>query len=225
MEVWRRLVVDIIRKTHSERLFMESQVTQPAMCKQISDVMDAIDNWDIKRYAWVHAGGRVFDAHEHCGIIIRMLPKALRDKAVTDMPDRCYSDPDALKDWLREKIRLMQVWQVGTGAGGLHVAAEEQSLTGDGDDLEKILSCLDQEDEDMILAVKRAWQKRTRPNMKRPTRPGGAAATGQTRKQKCANCGAAGHSAKECRKPKVDFKDRACFKCGKRGLQGWIKEM
>ena len=86
LEVWRRLVSDVIRKTHSERLFMESQVTQPAACRQISEVMTAIDNWDIKRYAWIHAGGRIFDPHEHCGIIIRMLPKALRDKAVTDMP-------------------------------------------------------------------------------------------------------------------------------------------
>ena len=80
-------MVDVIRKTHSERLFMESQVTQPAGCKHISEVMSAIDSWDIKRYAWTHAGGRVFGPHEHCSIIIRMLPKTLRDKAVTDLPD------------------------------------------------------------------------------------------------------------------------------------------
>ena len=35
LEVWRRLMTDVIRKTHSERLFMEAQVTQPAACNRL----------------------------------------------------------------------------------------------------------------------------------------------------------------------------------------------
>ena len=49
-----------------------------------------------------------------------------------------------------------------------------------------------------------------------PRRQPPGASPGPPREQRCANCGATGHSTGKCPKPKVDLKDRVCFKCGKK---------
>ncbi len=50
-----------------------------------------------------------------------------------------------------------------------------------------------------------------------PQRPRAAAPPRDAREVKCANCGAAGHTAQACKKPKVPIEECKCHTCGKPG--------
>ena len=124
LEVWRRLCDDIVNKSSAERLLMEDHILRPAPCKGIEDVMSRIDSWDVERQAWVRSGGRILDEYELVSIIITMLPPSLKQKAIFDMPDALHRNSEEFKRWLREKIKLMHTWKIGTLQSTVHVIEE-----------------------------------------------------------------------------------------------------
>jgi hypothetical protein len=77
-----------------------------------------------------------------------------------------------------------------------------------------------------IMALAKKFYNRRGPQQPRngqrfnsqPARPTGTSRDERPREdRRCVNCNEKGHSAADCKKPKVDFKDRKCFECGKPG--------
>ena len=184
-------------------------------------MMTRIDAWDIERQAWMRSGGRLLEESEIVSIIIRMMPNALKQRIVLEMPGNTYADSGAFKVWLRERIRLMHTYKLGPLQSAVHVVEELDDGEVDEEALVAFVDAnnLDAGDEAIMAVVRRAFQRR--PGQRRPpgrpppktspkSPPGG-------RESRCVNCGATGHSASACPKPRVELKDRPCFKCGKKG--------
>ena len=71
------------------------------------------------------------------------------------------------------------------------------------------------EEMDQLVPSVNAWVnpgRAARPPQKRTPPP-----PRDARDVKCANCGAPGHTAQACRKPKVPMEERKCHGCGKTG--------
>ena len=148
--------------------------------------------------------------------------------------------------WKRDlKEQLLFLRQHGAlgGAPGANFLGEAeqpaQEVEGEGetaDDTAEILAMLSPEQQEELqqmplvqqveaLALQRQFRGRfaaggaraggARPKAKaKPKAKPAPRPAGQVR---CANCGAEGHATVECRKARVEFKDRPCFECGKMG--------
>ena len=72
-----------------------------------------------------------------------------------------------------------------------------------------------------LMALAKKFYNRRNQTTQRPTRPAPSPSrpTGgdQRRPIRCGNCGETGHISADCKKPRVDPKDRPCFECGKVG--------
>ena len=78
---------------------------------------------------------------------------------IFDHMDDLHADPDRLKRWVKEKVKLSQI----LNTGGINHLGSDQEEEYD-DDLNELLSMMDGEasEEELLAVVRRAWQKRSK---------------------------------------------------------------
>ena len=86
-------------------------------------------DWEINKQNWYNLRGRRIDAEKENGIIMRMLHQDIETKAIFDHMDDLHSDPERLKRWVKDKVRMAQT----LGGGTLNLVDAPQ-----GDDTEEL---------------------------------------------------------------------------------------
>ena len=87
LEVWRRLVKDIVKKSPAERLFLEDSIMRRPECKHYHEVPKAIQDFELSKQRWYAIGGRRLTLEEESNIIMRFLPRSLKEKCIFDHLD------------------------------------------------------------------------------------------------------------------------------------------
>jgi len=119
LEVWRRLVKDIVKKGPVERMFLEESVMRRPECKQYSEVPKALQDFELAKRNWCEIGGRQLIPEEESGIIMRILPRVLREKCILDHFESFNDQPDKLIRWAKSVVKTTQIWKTGEGAHSL----------------------------------------------------------------------------------------------------------
>ena len=74
-EAWRAIVVPIEPKTVTRRRELHKKSHQPAQCKKLSYVENAIEMWEEDRDDYYDCGGQKIEEPEQCTIILDLLPE------------------------------------------------------------------------------------------------------------------------------------------------------
>ena len=104
----------MVRKNASEKVLMEDSVLRPPQIKAHKDLTKGLQDWDIQKQAWYAVGGRVISPEEESGILMRMLPADIRQRATFEFRNGLHADPDKIREWAKNTVRLLQVWNAGS---------------------------------------------------------------------------------------------------------------
>ena len=86
-EAWRAIVVPIEPKTVTRRRELHKKVHQPAQCKKLSDVENAIKMWEKDRDDYYDCGGQKIEEPEQCTIILDLLPETTPSTMMMTLED------------------------------------------------------------------------------------------------------------------------------------------
>ena len=75
LEAWRRLVVPLEPKSLATRHALQQRMQVPAKAKNLSGVLDALEQWDKDVTKYVTTGGENMRETEKVGVALRVLPK------------------------------------------------------------------------------------------------------------------------------------------------------
>ena len=172
-------------------------------------------------------------------VCLSMLPQTTPSSLKMALKD--LREFEAFKDELRSDIKYLQDFGglasahiLGDGSterpsthdavdpfrGGSGTEAEPEATVTERDLPAFVVQNLTgQEKEGLIAAINRATQQGRTP-ARNGTSNQRSRATGQppprdARDVKCANCGASGHTAQGCKKPRIPIEERKCHTCGK----------
>ena len=210
----------------------------PPKVNKLTEVADALEQWDRLRDDYVEIGGHDVPEDEKITIALKVLPRATPSSMLLALrKEKTYED---FKAALAEEIQFLDD-HGGLASGNAHAVMpehEEQRFVqgedyDDGDEDGDGLSVLTaeqlaqvpelpSEQQASVLAMMRQnFRPRAKAKAKAKARGGRVATpprTGATaRPVKCANCNREGHTAKECRQPRVADELRFCFNCLKPG--------
>ena len=215
------------QRSTNDLLKLETKVLSPTQCRQDSQVLMALEHWELAGKNYFDAGGEPLSKSRKKGGLLRLLPDALRGRVIWDIGgDKSAGD---VIEWLRERLQTSETWQERHN----HAAM----VDGDGDDEDlddeaksELHALGEYADTQEVAAVfRRNMQRRAHRDQRAPLRRGVPAPgvprgpsrdTGPPRRRedlKCPNCLESGHSGFECKLPKVE--KRKCFRCLQTGHQ------
>ena len=225
--VWRVLTLEINSRTACVRHALRNQCQQVPQAANNGLVWKAIADWEALYTKYREAGGTAMEFEDRRGQILRILPKDLRKDAFRRLTD--FHTIPVLKEWIREQLEYEKEWgyvdksTIHAKAMEIAEARPEEFEGANEDDVEAFMAFAAGSDDKEVLAVQRKFQKFLQGGSKgfgkgsKGFGKGSGATAGQSTPMKCANCGKTGHSARDCRGPKADLKDRPCFACGEKG--------
>ena len=195
----------------------------PVAAKNPGEVMEAIDNWEGIEREYYRCGGPMIDEMTRVVIVMKILPP--QTPAHLKLSLRKITEYEDLKDEVRANIRFLED-HGGLKSAGAHVVEDPSSREPDQlsaverDDIDEsdipafaLASLTASQKDDLILALNH------NKNMKRKfgQRPRPQAPPRDERDMKCGNCGMKGHTAQNCRKPRIPIEERKCHNCGEPG--------
>ena len=238
-EAWRRIVVPIAPRSEARLHEMHGDVHRPAPSKRLADVLGDIDRWEGMLVEFYRCGGAKL--HDKTKVIVAMKMLPPNTPASLKMALKGIHCFETFKDELRQNIKFLEDF---SGPLAQANVAEEYMAIRDavsptdasippGQEFEEpeeiteqdlpafVMQTMSAADRrQLVLAVnQRRQQTRRQPTpprggpgrQRRPTPPRGS------QDAKCANCGAAGHTAQTCSKPRIPLEERKCHSCGKTG--------
>ena len=219
-EVWRVVNQDLTQKTQSELLNLEDAVLTPPQVSDLARIPQALVNWDAAHREYKDAGGTALTPDRQVGAIMRLLSPAVRERALWDF-ESFKDSPAKLRQWLKEKAKIFSQGSFSQARRrGLNILDNEQYEAMSTEELNTVG---EMDDEQIHAFVRRRFPPRAaaaggdrRPIGQGPREP---PPPREVQDARCSNCGAKGHTGRECPKPKVEMRDRECFKCGKPGHQ------
>ena len=244
LEAWRVIVVPIEPKTLTKRRELHRAVHHPSQCKKLSEVEQAIIDWEKDRDDYYSCGGQQIQESEQCTIILDLLPSDTPSTLMMALEDY-EGDFNELKKKIDKQITFLAD-HAKSHAGRVNLADERSnvsasqagsSVEGDADDLDDEasaqlapsggvdLTIFSEPVQDSILATMRASGDRRPVRMGRTAARGGNTARPRARtppkgsgerKVRCGNCGEE-HETRHCTKPMLEMSKRKCFECGKEG--------
>ncbi len=213
-EAWRRVVRGITKRSQAELLKLEDKVLSPTPVSKNSDLLMALVRWEGALKEYMNAGGEELSEKRRRGGVLRVLPELLREKVIWDLGEDKSSEE--IIEWLRTRLRSSSSW----GDGPRTAALIEDDFEEEEYDEEMMteLNALQPgaSRDEMVAVFQRALRRR--PGAFRPRRPKSQPPRSQSQPPRsredvrCANCLKKGHSAFECREPRVA--KRKCFECG-----------
>ena len=133
--------------------------------------------------------------------------------------------PESLKKWLKEKTRQLTKGSYGSARRAVNMLDDD--LDGNAELDEELNALGDVPDGELMAYVRKFYQRRpARPGEERKPQASGARVRGQRegggREQRdapprgiqdarCPNCLELGHTSRECKKPRKQMSNRACF--------------
>ena len=210
LEVWRLVNVDTTQKTEGELMEMEDLVQNPKRLVKLTDISKGILAWDIMYKEFKEAGGEKVSPAREVNILAKMLPGEFKQHALWEFA-KFKNDPTALRSWIKEKVRDLVREVPDTGKHAAHLLGESGGEDEDRGPTAEEFEAMTKEE--LIMAFtggkrpffKNKFQKSA---TKAPPR--------DVADLTCPNCNEKGHTGQDCKKPKIDMKDRKCFICGKR---------
>ena len=217
-EVWRVVNQDLTQKTQSELLNLEDAVLTPPQVSDLAKIPQALVNWDAAHREYKDAGGTALTPDRQVGAIMRLLPAAVRDRALWDF-ESFKDSPAKLRQWLKEKAKIFSQGSFAQARRrGLNILDNEQYEAMTSEELHNLS---EMDDEQIHAFVRRRFPPKAAGGDRRPigAAPRAPPPPREVPDARCSNCGDKGHTGRECPKPKVEMRDRVCFKCNKPGHQ------
>ena len=230
LEAWRMLT-DHIGKTATPESRSEIRarlrVIHP-MKADLSNVEIVLERWERDLRELASAAGEVKSDEEKKDTLISMLPKDFREAMIWKSSD--FPSYFELRTHVLTKMREIRKTRGQSTTHLLDEIANDEDIMA-LDDSEEMIAIVQmladggcQQGEIMALAKKfynrrkpqqkGSWQ---RPNQTQaPSRPP-AGAAGGARTMRCGNCGEKDHTSAECKKPRIEVRDRKCWNCGQTG--------
>ena len=217
LDAWRILRAFIGDRSPQKRQLLREKLKSTPKIKNYGGIELAITQWESDRRDYQDCGGVEKPDEELKEALLEMLPNDLQKDLIWKL--HTYPNYQALRD---EVIIKSKQWEYASKRHG-----NALNHIGDEDDADGLVEALNALEErvpglaDLCGVMRNRFEKK---------KPGGGGDRGKApfkaapkrqardlKDQKCANCGIAGHTAADCRKPKIDVADRKCFHCGKKG--------
>ena len=237
-EAWRKLVVPLAPRSEARLMFMHRDIIKPPPSKRLTEVIADIEAWEGRLTEYYRCGGDRLSERTKVITAIDMMPPDTPHTVMLALKD--MRDLEKLKDQLRQDIRFLEDFgglkkaaahivenPYGPNPMGPSIQAQNQPDSAPNESITEfdlptfVFEQLSpQEREQLVLAVntKRSFQGgRQRQNQqpgatRRPPTP-----PRDSQDAKCGNCGLKGHTARECKKPRIPFSERKCHICGQKG--------
>jgi hypothetical protein len=235
--VWRILTLEINSQTDIRRHGLRTRAQNPPQATDNHGIKKALANWAELYNEYIDAGGTAMDFEERRTQILKILPKEPRLEIFKILGS--YTSVSQIKEWIRVQTEYETEWERDDAAArGSRKAVDALEPCNESvvasempseDDMAALMTIGPESTLAEILAIQNRMGKynQRRPGgapqrgaggkfqprqATTPPNPGGAA----KQDLKCVNCGGP-HYASECTKPRVDLKQRPCFKCGRLG--------
>jgi hypothetical protein len=218
LNVWRLLVLEVNSQTHCRRAGLRDRVQFQQQVTSIDHIRTAVAAWESVYNEYLEAGGPPMEFEDRRSQYLRILPTTLRREVFRELSD--FKSMAEIKEWVRVQTELEREWEIDD-ASRRRPGARAANLV-EVDEMTAELNALGMNLEDGMSDEVLAIFKKSSGGNRRPGAPG---AKTQTRgppagtKPKCANCLREGHTAQECRTPKLDQSKRLCFDCDLPGHQ------
>ena len=228
LEFWRKLVVPQYARTPARRYRLRDLVQSPKGASNFVGTEQALVVWDKDLLAYIAAGAKMPEDEDLVHSMLKMLP-ALSQEMLAKA--HAENTPDKLREWIRLQAEFERENPTRRAAHLVQRGGDDQEQESSHGADDEILEL-----EPDVLALMTAQEvnafyksrgfttvqggRRNQPGGRRTqTASAGVRAEGEraSRPVKCANCGREGHSAADCRKPKVEFAKRRCHNCNEEG--------
>ena len=231
-EAWRRLVAPIVPRSEARLHDMHGDVNKPAVSHRLTDVMDDVDKWEGQLLEYYKCDGDALSDKTKKIVVLKMLPPNTPSSLKMEL--KGIQDFETFRDGLRNNIKYLQDFGGLSGAAA-HMAQaadapnpmdaaiqqplEEEPAITESDVPAYVLQNMSvNEKEGFIAALIKAAQQR-RPTGRRwgplqqqqQQRP--RAPPRDAQDVRCGNCGATGHTAVACKKPRLPLEERKCHNC------------
>ena len=241
-EAWRRITLPIAPRSEARLHEMHGDVHRPPSSKRLAEVMGDIDRWENMLVEFYRCGGEPLTDKTKVIIAMKMLPSTT--PASLKMALKGIYCFEKFKDELRQNIKFLEDFSGPAHMAQANMAAEYAAMSeavsatdssipvepelGEAEEITErdlpafVMQSLSAADrQQLVLAVnqRRFQNRRGAPGQKpgQPRRPRPSTPPRSAQDIKCANCGAPGHSAQACPKPRIPLEERKCHKCGKTG--------
>ncbi len=212
LEVWRKLMLDLVSRSPARRQALMSQVHNPKGTAQLETVKMTIEKWEAVLKEYVEAGGKEPNDEMKQELLVGMMPPVLQEHLLWREGD--FTSYRQLREFIHRRVDHI----LRLKARGKVLAMAELDQDATIDDVLQILPD-GSTDEEIFAAIKgRRWG----PPHAAPRTPPGAPRQRQApprdrRDVSCVNCGGKGHMASECSKESLPKHKRPCFLCGRPG--------
>ena len=225
-------------RSEARLMFMHRDIIRPPPSKKQTDVIADIETWEGELTEYYKCGGDILTDRTKVLTALGMMPPETPHSLMLTLKD--LRDLNKFKDQLRQDIRFLEdfgglrkaaahIVESPNGPNPLGPSIQEREYPAPSTaepitehDLPAFVfeQLSSHEREQLVLAVNtRKGLQGFRPRQQ--TQPGGQrrqpTPPRDTQDARCGNCGLKGHTARDCKKPRIPFADRKCHICGQKG--------